>query len=217
MSLEDIKKRTVLDPDGKEIEIDPLKDYYCAATPDMKMEQFKSSAPIIEKFANWARSESLWILAFGTGCGAIEMRPLMTPKYDAYRFGIQWRPTPRQSNVFIISGYMSVKTLKRAIRAYEQMPSPKYVLGLGSCTINGGMYWDSYNTINRLDYYMPVDVYVVGCMPRPESILSGFDTLKTLIKEGKGEGAAKYAENFEWYKTNQKKIIKDWDMPDYNW
>lgn len=217
MSLEDIKKRTVLDPDGKEIEIDPLKDYYCAATPDMKMEQYKSSAPVIEKFANWARSESLWILAFGTGCGAIEMRPLMTPKYDAYRFGIQWRATPRQSNVFIISGYMSVKTLKRAIRAYEQMPSPKYVLGLGSCTINGGMYWDSYNTINRLDHYMPVDVYVVGCMPRPESILSGFDTLKKLIKEGKGEGAAKYAENFEWYKKNQKQIIQDWDMPDYNW
>ncbi|MCK5154342.1 MAG: hypothetical protein KAQ93_08295, partial [Spirochaetales bacterium] len=65
--------------------------------------------------------------------------------------------------------------------------------------------------------YMPVDVYVVGCMPRPESILSGFDTLKKLIKEGNGEGAAKYAENFEWYKKNQKKIIKDWDMPDYNW
>ena len=217
MSLEDIEKRTVIGPEGDEIEIDPLKDYYCAATPDLKMEQRKSSVPIIEKFANWARSESLWILAFGTGCGGIELRPLVTPKYDVYRFGIQMRPTPRQSNVFIISGYLSVKTLKRAIRAYEQMPSPKYVLALGSCTINGGMYWDSYNTINRLDHYLPVDVYVVGCMPRPESILAGFDNLKKLIKDGKGEGAAQYAEKFEWYKKNQKQIIKDWDMPDYNW
>ena len=217
MSLEDLEKRTVYGPDNEEINVDPLQDYYCAATPEAKTEAQKGTAPVIEKFANWARSESLWVLAYGTGCGAIEMRPLMTPKYDAYRFGVQWRPTPRQSNLFIISGYLSIKTLKIAIRAYEQMPSPKYVMGVGSCTINGGMYFDSYNTINRLDHYMPVDVYVAGCMPRPESLLAGFDLLKKLIKEGKGTGADKYATEFEWYKGNQKKIIKNWDMPDFNW
>jgi NADH-quinone oxidoreductase subunit B len=112
---------------------------------------------------------------------------------------------------------MSVKTLKRAIRSYEQMQGPKFVIGLGSCTINGGMYFDSYNTINRLDHYLPVDVYIAGCMPRPESILAGVEELKKIIKAGKAEGQNKYAENFEWYKANQKKIIKDWDMPDYNW
>ena len=141
----------------------------------------------------------------------------MTPRFDAYRYGIQWRATPRQANLMVISGYLSVKTLKRAIRAYEQMPSPKYVVGLGSCTINGGMYWDSYNTIKRLDDYLPVDLYIAGCMPRPEALLAGFMDLKKLIRKGEGEGANKYAENFDWYKANQKSVIKDWDMPDYNW
>ncbi len=127
------------------------------------------------------------------------------------------RPTPRQANLMIISGYLSVKTLKRAIRSYEQMQNPKFVMALGSCTINGGMYFDSYNTINRLDKYLPVDVYVAGCMPRPEAILAGFEALKKRIKAGKAEGANLYAEHFDEYKENQKKIIRDWNMPDYNW
>ena len=160
---------------------------------------------------------SLWAVYFCTGCGIIEIPPVITSRWDAERFGVIPVATPRQANLFLITGYVSLKTLKAIIRTYELMPDPKYTVGFGSCPINGGMYWDSYNTINRLDHYMPVDVYVVGCMPRPESILSGFDTLKKLIKEGKGEGAAKYAENFEWYKKNQKQIIQDWDMPDYNW
>ena len=207
MGKEYIEKRTVISPEGNPIEIDPLKDYFCDARP----KSCKSASGIIEKFANWARSESLWVLGFGTGCGAIEMRPLMTPRFDAYRFGI------RQASVFVISGYLSVKTLKRVVRSYEQMQNPKFVVALGSCTINGGMYWDSYNTINRLDHYMPVDVYIAGCMPRPEALLAGFDKLKHIIREGRAEGANKYADNFDWYKGNQKKIIKDWDMPDYNW
>ncbi|MGD9707089.1 MAG: NADH-quinone oxidoreductase subunit B [Candidatus Delongbacteria bacterium] len=172
---------------------------------------------IIQKFYDWAQANSLWLLAFGTGCGSIEMRPLYTARFDISRFGIAPRPTPRQSNLFIISGYVSVKTLKRIVRSYEQMQNPKFVIGLGSCTINGGMYWDSYNTINRLDHYIPVDVYVAGCMPRPEALIAGFDELKKRIKEGRAEGANEYAEKFEWYKANQKKIITDWDMPDYNW
>jgi len=172
---------------------------------------------IIQKFYDWAQANSLWLLAFGTGCGSIEMRPLYTARFDISRFGIAPRPTPRQSNLFIISGYVSVKTLKRIVRSYEQMQNPKFVIGLGSCTINGGMYWDSYNTINRLDHYIPVDVYVAGCMPRPEALIAGFDELKKRIKEGRAEGANEYAKYFEWYKANQKKIITDWDMPDYNW
>ncbi len=207
------QKRSVIAPDGSIIEVDPLKDYFCQDRPEV---QKPKSGPV-EKFLNWARAESLWVLGFGTGCGSIEIPPLTTPRFDMYRYGVQMRPTPRQSNVFVISGYLSVKTLKRAIRSYEQMPSPKYIIALGSCTINGGMYWDSYNTINRLDHYMPVDVYIAGCMPRPEALLAGFDKLKSLIKEGKAEKANEYAENFDWYKANQKKIIKDWNMPDYNW
>ena len=211
---EELKKRVVKTPDGQEIEIDPLQDYYCSAPPTVMPANYSK---IIEGLFNWARAESLWILGFGTGCGAIEMRPLMTPRFDAYRYGIQWRPTPRQANLFVISGYLSVKTLKRVIRSYEQMQNPKYVVGLGSCTINGGMYFDSYNTITRLDQYLPVDVYRTGCMPRPEALLSGFEKLKDIIRAGKAEGANQYAENFEWYKANQKRVIQDWDMPDYSW
>lgn len=213
MSMDDLKKKTVISPDGESFEVDPLKDYFCEDRP----EDVKPVNSIMEKFYNWARSESIWILGFGTGCGAIEMRPLMTPRFDAYRFGIQWRPTPRQANLLIVSGYLSTKTLKRVIRVYEQMQNPKYVMGLGSCTINGGMYFDSYNTIKRLDYYLPVDVYVAGCMPRPEALLAGFEGLKKRIKEGKAEGANDYANKFDWYKKNQKEVIKNWDMPDYNW
>ncbi len=203
----------ILNPAGAENEF-LTEEYYCQALP-------KAVQPvankIVRKFYNWAQANSLWILAFGTGCGSIELPPLFTARYDISRFGLFPRPTPRQSGVFIISGYLSVKTLKRVIRSYEQMQNPKFVLALGSCTVNGGMYFDSYNTINRLDYYLPVDVYIAGCMPRPEALIAGFNKLKQLIKEGKAEGANKYAENFEWYKANQKKIIKNWDMPEYNW
>lgn len=170
-----------------------------------------------EKFLNWARSESLWVLGFGTGCGAIELRPLMTARFDMYQYGIQPRPTPRQSSIFVIGGYASVKTMKRIVRSYEQMQGPKFVIALGSCTINGGMYFDSYNTINRIDHYIPVDIYVTGCMPRPESIIAGFNKLKKKILKGDYQGMNKYAENFSWYKKNQKQIIKDWNMPEYNW
>ncbi len=207
------EKRQVKAPDGSIIEVNPLDDYFCQERP----QELKPRKGVVEKFMNWARAESLWVLGFGTGCGSIEIPPLTTPRFDMFRFGVQMRPTPRQSNVFIISGYLSVKTLKRAIRSYEQMPSPKYVIGLGSCTINGGMYWDSYNTINRLDHYLPVDVYVAGCMPRPEALLAGFEKLKKLIKAGEAEKANEYIRNLDWYKGNQKKIIKNWNMPDYNW
>jgi NADH-quinone oxidoreductase subunit B len=171
----------------------------------------------VEDFANWARANSLWILAFGTGCGAIELRPLMTARFDANRFGVAGRPTPRQSSVFIIGGYASVKTLKRIIRSYEQMQGPKFVIALGICPVNGGMYFDSYNTINQFDQYIPVDLYITGCMPRPEALVAGIMELQKKIKAGRCDGANRYVENFDWYKANQKKVIKNWDMPDYNW
>lgn len=189
------------------------KYLFCDARPT----EYKPLSKYVEKFLNWARANSLWILGFGTGCGAVELRPLMTSRFDMSRWGLAPRPTPRQAGVFVIGGYMSVKTLKRVIRSYEQMQGPKFVIGLGSCTINGGMYWDSYNTINRLDHYIPVDLYIAGCMPRPEAIIAGFDKLKKRIMAGEADGANDYAINFDWYKANQKKIVKEWNMPDFNW
>ncbi|OYT15464.1 MAG: hypothetical protein B7C24_12870, partial [Bacteroidetes bacterium 4572_77] len=138
------------------------RDLFCDArpVPVSKLNKY------MEKLVNWARANSLWFLAFGTGCGAVEVRPLMTARFDAYRYGIAGRPTPRQSGIILIGGYASVKTLKRIIRSYEQMQNPKFVISLCSCSINGGMYFDSYNTINQIDKYIPVDVYITGCMPR---------------------------------------------------
>ncbi len=177
----------------------------------------RDSKKIVEIITRFAQKHSLWVVAYGTGCGAIEVPPTMTSRYDAERFGIRGAATPRQADVLLITGYLSVKTLKRVIRTYEQMQDPKYVIGFGSCTINGGMYWDSYNTIKVLDDYLPVDVYISGCMPRPESVISGFIKLQELISQGKAEGAEKYKKNLDWYRNNQKKVIKNWKMPDYNW
>ncbi|MEN8187686.1 MAG: NADH-quinone oxidoreductase subunit NuoB, partial [Bacteroidota bacterium] len=138
------------------------------------MENDKNSQKIVDYIGNFARKHSLFVMAYGTGCGAIEIPATMTSRYDAERFGIRGAATPRQADVLLITGYLSTKTLKRVIRVYEQMQEPKYVIGFGSCTINGGMYYDSYNTINGLDQYLPVDVYINGCMPRPEAVISGF-------------------------------------------
>jgi len=177
----------------------------------------KNSQKIVDIIQNWARKHSIWVLAYGTGCGAIEIPPTMTSRYDAERLGVRGAATPRQADVLLITGYLTVKSLKRVIRVYEQMQDPKYVIGFGSCTINGGMYYDSYNTIKVLDKYLPVDVYINGCMPRPEAVLSGFGKLQQRIAEGRAEGAKQYKENLEWYRANQKKISPNWVKPEYNW
>ncbi len=176
-----------------------------------------NSQKIVDIIKEYARKQSLFILAYGTGCGAIEIPPTLTSRYDAERMGIRGAATPRQADVLLVTGYLATKTLKRVIRVYEQMQGPKYVIGFGSCTINGGMYWDSYNTINVLDKYMPVDVYILGCMPRPEAVIAGFEKLKELIQAGKADGWKKYKENIDEYRENQKKVIINWQMPDYNW
>ena len=177
----------------------------------------KDSQKIVDIIKNYARKHSLFVLAYGTGCGAIEIPPTMTSRYDAERFGIRGAATPRQADVLLITGYLTTKTLKRVIRVYEQMQDPKYVIGFGSCTINGGMYWDSYNTIKVLDKYLPVDVYINGCMPRPESVIDGFIELQNLIAAGKADGAKKYKENLEWYRGIQKKVMPNWVAPEYQW
>lgn len=170
---------------------------------------------MMEKTLNWFRQQSLFVLAYGTGCGAIEMPPTMTARYDAERFGIRGAATPRQADVLVISGYLSLKTLKRVIRTYEQMQGPKFTMGLGSCTINGGMYWDSYNTVKQVDRYLPIDVYVAGCMPRPEALLAAFGDLQKKVAQGKAEGWEKYQSNHEWYKANQRKVLGDNMNPSY--
>ncbi len=159
------------------------------------------------EIGNYFRRNSIWMLMYCTGCGAIELPPAMTSAYDMERLGMGPMATPRQADVLLVTGYLSVKTLRRIIYTYEQMSEPKYVVGFGSCTINGGVYFDSYAVINRLDYYIPVDVYVAGCMPNTESILNGFVDLMGMMKNKTANGWIKYHENYEWYKANQIQAV----------
>lgn len=159
------------------------------------------------KVANMLRARSLWMLYYCTGCGAIELPPTMTSRFDMERFGIGPMATPRQADILLITGYLSTKTLRRVIYTYEQMQAPKYIVGFGSCTLNGGVYYDSYATINKLELYVPVDLYLAGCMPRPEAIISGFKGLMNKIDRGEADGWKRYQEHHEWYKQNQLKAL----------
>lgn len=153
------------------------------------------------------KKNSLWMLHYCTGCGAIELPPTMTARYDMERFGIMPMVTPRQADILLITGYLSVKTLKRVILIYEQMQAPKYVVGFGSCTINGGMYWDSYSTMKSLDQYLPVEMYLAGCMPRPEAIIKGFTWLIDRVGKGEANSWRDYYENYEFYQKNQEELF----------
>ncbi len=153
------------------------------------------------------RKRSLWMLHYCTACGAVELPPTMTSRYDMERFGIVPFVTSRQADILLVTGYINIKTLRRIVTVYEQMLDPKYVVGFGSCTINGGIYWDSYAVAKRLDLYLPVDLYIAGCMPRPEAVISAFRHLMRLIDEGKADGYRRYKDNYDWFKANQKKVL----------
>ncbi len=160
------------------------------------------------EISNMLRKRSLWMLHYCTGCGAMELPPTMTSRYDMERFGIAPYVTPRQADILLITGYVNVKTLRRIVTVYEQMLDPKYVIGFGSCPINGGIYWDSYSVIKQLDRYIPVDLYIAGCMPRPEAIITSFRHLMDLIDKGKANGYKRYKEEYTYYKENQRKVLE---------
>ncbi len=160
-----------------------------------------------------SRKYSLYVVYFCTGCGIIEIPPSITSRWDAERFGVIPVASPRQANLFLITGYVSVKTLKAVIRTYEQMPDPKYAVAFGSCPINGGMYWDSYNTIKHLDKYIPVDGWIAGCMPRPEAIFVAITHLWTLIDNQMANGYKKYREQYSSYRANQEQILGELEWP----
>jgi NADH-quinone oxidoreductase subunit B len=163
--------------------------------------------------AQMANKYSFHVVYFCTGCGIMEIPPVITTRWDAERFGVIPVSTPRQANLFLITGYVSLKTLKAIIRTYEQMPSPKYTVAFGSCPINGGMYWDSYNTIKRLDKYIPIDGYIAGCMPRPEAIFIGVTHLWTLIDKEMANGYERYEKRYTQYRKNQEMLFGKLDWP----
>jgi NADH-quinone oxidoreductase subunit B len=147
-------------------------------------DELKSQVSIttLDKIYNWGRRSSLWPMMFGLACCAIEMIATAASRYDFSRFGMEiMRPSPRQSDVMIVSGTVTKKMVPQIVRLYNQMPEPKYVLAMGACASGGGPFKEGYSVVAGIDKFLPVDVYVPGCPPTPQALLHGLIKLQEKI------------------------------------
>ena len=137
----------------------------------------------VDYFVNWARLSSLWPMTFGLACCAIEMMATGASRYDWDRLGLIPRATPRQSDMMIVAGTVTLKMASRVKKLYDQMAEPRYVISMGCCATSGGPYWQhGYHVLKGVDRIVPVDVYIPGCPPRPESLLEGVLKLQEKIR-----------------------------------
>ncbi|MFS7969535.1 putative NADH:ubiquinone reductase (H(+)-translocating) [Helianthus anomalus] len=136
----------------------------------------------INDLSNWSRLSSLWPLLYGTSCCFIEFASLIGSRFDFDRYGLVPRSSPRQADLILTAGTVTMKMAPSLVRLYEQMPEPKYVIAMGACTITGGMFsTDSYSTVRGVDKLIPVDVYLPGCPPKPEAIIDAITKLRKKI------------------------------------
>lgn len=144
-----------------------------------------------EQLFDWARSNSLWYLAFGIACCAIEgLMHASGPRFDFDRMGVFFRASPRQADVMIVAGTVNRKMAESVKRLYDQMPEPKWVVAMGACSCTGGPFREYPNVLLGVDKVVPVDVYIPGCPPRPESVHFAFIELQNKIKKASEERVA---------------------------
>ncbi len=145
----------------------------------------KGDAKVIRPVFNWAGRNSLFPLHWGLACCAIEFAAGFGARWDAERFGVVPRSSPRQCDLLIVNGTVTWKVAHKLITLYEQMPEPKWVIAMGNCATGGGPFRTAYSVVPGVDKLVPVDVYIAGCPPRPEAMLDGILKLEELIRERK--------------------------------
>lgn len=146
----------------------------------------------LNEIYNWGRSNSVWPLQFGLACCAIEMIASTMARYDMARFGSEvFRPSPRQADLMIVSGTVTKKMVPQIVRLYNQMAEPKYVIAMGACAISGGPFKQGYNVLKGIDRYIPVDIHLPGCPPRPEALIHALMSLQKMIADQPLTGEAR--------------------------
>lgn len=168
-------------------ELDWLNDPVVLSDQEVNQNVLVGKLPaVFERILGWGQGNSTWPLAFGIACCAIEMMATGGAKYDIARFGSEaFRNSPRQADVMIVAGTVNEKMAVVIRRLYDQMAEPKFVLAMGACASNGGPYWNTYNVVDGVHKVVPVDIYVPGCPPRPETLLQGLMEIQSQLKTGR--------------------------------
>ncbi|WP_390903866.1 NADH dehydrogenase subunit K [Trichothermofontia sichuanensis] len=163
----------------------------------------------LDDLHNWVRLSSLWPMMYGTACCFIEFAALIGSRFDFDRFGLVPRASPRQADLIITAGTITMKMAPALVRLYEQMPDPKYVIAMGACTITGGMFsMDSPTAVRGVDKLIPVDVYIPGCPPRPEAIFDAIIKLrKKIANESLQERASRGPTPRLYTRSHQMKVV----------
>ena len=154
----------------------------------------------LDRLYNWGRRSSVWPMMFGLACCAIEMIAAQASRYDMARFGMEvMRPTPRQSDLMLVSGTVTKKMVPLIVRLYNQMPEPKYVVAMGACASGGGPFKEGYNVVAGIDKFLPVDVYIPGCPPTPQALIHGMIKLQEKIDK-------QSIKNVRWYRKGPDSV-----------